>query len=573
MGGSIFSESILRFTEELDETIDDIDELNGNLKEITAKEADSLRLGLLHMSLEAPSNGYEPNGLIQNTTMYQNPLGVEIDGVEKEFISAEGGRVRLCFFPVKGERWDDKERRLIGILAKTLYMHFGRARMMGIMLRSIFDDPLTGVPNNNALMRFGNLRQYSGQLDGYAAVFINIKNFRYVNMTFGNRQGDILLRMFAQKMHRFMESDEIFARLGGDNFSMLIKKERLDLFTGFMDDMKFNVGEGTGTKQFEIKVRMGIYEACKGDTMADLMNKSSIAINESREGGSKDAERFSNDMFEKVMHKRKVSAIFPQALADCEFVVYYQPKVMLSDNRLCGCEALCRWFRDGKIVPPMEFIPVLEREGSICQLDFYVFEQVCKDIKRWLEMGFDPVRVSVNFSKQHLHSGTPADRIIEIMDSYGIESRLIEIELTEMTGAEDFTSLNNFVARMKERGISTSIDDFGTGYSSLNLLKDLDVDVIKLDKSFFFNIDCGEECHAADRKVVKNIVNMVNELDMQVVSEGIETEAQVDFLKEVNCNVAQGFLYDKPLPREVFEQRMTDRDFYSNVHRSYAQKN
>lgn len=252
--------------------------------------------------------------------------------------------------------------------------------------------------------------------------------------------------------------------------------------------------------------------------------------------------------------------MFPKALEQEEFLVYYQPKVSLPENRLCGCEALVRWLREGKIVPPMEFLPVLEREGSICALDFYVFEKVCCDIRKWLDTGIEPVRISVNFSKVHLHNLQLAEDIIAVMEKYSVDSKYIEIELTETLSYENYQTLIKFVDAMKKKGIHTSIDDFGTGYSSLNLLKDLNVDIIKLDKSFLQNI---EKRNKQDEIVIKNIVNMVKELDMEVIAEGVETFDQADFLRNINCCMAQGFLYDRPLPQKEFQKRLTGERTYA----------
>ena len=267
-------------------------------------------------------------------------------------------------------------------------------------------------------------------------------------------------------------------------------------------------------------------------------------------------------MLDKTIKANEISSVFPDTLIREEFAVYYQPKVGLSDNSLCGCEALTRRIRNGKIISPADFIPVLEREGTICRLDFYVLDKVCADIKRWLDMGLVPVRVSTNFSKLHLHNEDFADRIIGIINKHGIDPSLIEVELTESSGYEDYEALAEFVRKMKSYGVSTSIDDFGTGYSSLNLLKDLDVDIIKLDKSFLDNL--GDE-KKSDEVVIRHIVNMVNELDMKVVAEGVETNVQADLLENFSCSMSQGYLFDKPLPCSEFEKRLRSGRVYQGV--------
>ena len=425
-------------------------------------------------------------------------------------------------------------------------------------------DRQTGVPNTDCFIKYGNILAAQGRLSDYAAAYINIKNFKYVNKTFGSRQGDILLKNFSQAMAAFVKDDGMFARLGGDNFILFIRKGRITDLRTFTDALSFEMGEGEEKQIYDLRLRMGIYEVGADDAMSDVMNKTTVAYNAAKMDLRQDVVFFSPVLLDAAIHKRTVSTLFPKALENREFVVYYQPKIRLSDNSLCGCEALSRWIRDGRVVPPMEYIPVLEGEGTICRLAFYIFELVCMDIKRWLEMGIEPVRVSVNFSKIHLYNNRLAEQIMGIVKKYGIDTKYIEVELTEMTGAEDFCALNSFVEKMKQNGISTSIDDFGTGYSSLNLLKDLDVDIIKLDKSFFSNIHSEDGGISTDRIVVKNIVSMVNELNMNAISEGVETTAQAVFLRDVKCSMAQGFLFDKPLPRDEYESRLYNRDYYKD---------
>ena len=176
-----------------------------------------------------------------------------------------------------------------------------------------------------------------------------------------------------------------------------------------------------------------------------------------------------------------------------------------------------------------------------------------------MKRGIEPVRVSVNFSRNDLRHSDMADRIVDIIKKSRVESQYIEIEITELSDADDFKQLSDFVTAMRENGICTSIDDFGTGYSSLNLLKDLDVDIIKLDKSFISNI---QDAPSADKIVVKNAVEMARALDKEVIAEGVEAETQVDFLKDIQCQMAQGFLYDKPLPHDAFEECLKNITIY-----------
>lgn len=557
-----FCAGILKFIEMLNENADNVENAAANVKASFKASAEDIGLGRAAMTINAPPSSIEPEGVHKEDDFYISPEGYEEDGVEKLFTTKEGGRFTIALMPRRGRKWSDEEKSMVGLIAKSCFIVCGRARVMGLMEKSMYIDRMTGVDNTDGFMRYGGMLAAMRRLQEYTAAYINIKNFKYVNKVFGSRQGDVLLRIFSQAMSAFVGDDGKFARLGGDNFILLIKKDRLNELMGFIDSLSFEMGEGVTKQPYSLKLRMGIYEAAEGDTMSDIMNKSSVAYNAAKMDERKDIVYFSPMLMEAALHKKEISTLFPKALENGEFVVYYQPKVRLTDNKLCGCEALCRWIRNGRIVPPMEFIPILENEGTICRLDFYVFESVCADIRRWLDIGIEPVKVSVNFSKRHLHDLRLADRILGIIKKYGIESRYVEVELTEMTSAEDLSAMRIFVDKMKENGVGTSIDDFGTGYSSLNLLKDLDVDVIKLDKSFFTNINEAVSDASTDKIVVKNIVNMVNELNMEAISEGVETHAQADFLRETHCSMAQGFLFDRPLPKEEFEKRLSDGDFY-----------
>jgi len=297
--------------------------------------------------------------------------------------------------------------------------------------------------------------------------------------------------------------------------------------------------------------------------MGYVMNCISTAINTARHSTTDDVVVFTTEIMNKIERERKLMHTFPTALKQHEFLVYYQPKVSLADNIMCGCEALARWKRDGVLVPPSEFIPIFERDGSICALDFYILDCVCRDIREWLEQGLEPVTVSVNFSKTHLHNPSISDDIMAIINKYAIDTRYIEIELTEMSDFKDYEAFKTLVNNMKENGVMTSIDDFGTGYSSLNLLTDFMFDVVKLDKSFLDNM--ARSGSGTDEIVVRNIVKMIKELGMKAIAEGVETVEQASFLKDIDCTMVQGFLFDKPLSKEEFQNRLKLKEYNQMV--------
>lgn len=548
-----------RFFDALQKNTETVDEMIAVLREHFYWITDELPMGRLTIRFTAPQSVLdlrEQNCLFEVyccTDGYADAFHTET------FQTDESGNAVFAFYPPKGTAWTEYERAALRFLAQNIFLILGKTRLIQLMKRISIVDFLTGAANTRGFMQYGEDLYAKGTLSQYVCLFINIKNFNYINQTVGPRQGDAILCKYVQMIQNELDEEEVLSRLGGDNFMALLKKERIDNFLQFISNIRIDVPYLESTKTFDIRARIGMCTIAENQTMGEIMNATSTAINIAKTSGQGDYVWFRPQMLADALHDKEVSLLFPKALESREFVVYYQPKVTLADNQLCGCEALVRWMKNGKTVPPMEFIPVLEKEGSICRLDFYVLETVCMDIRKWLSMGIEPVRVSVNFSKVHLHNENLAEDIITVLRKYEVDAKYIEVELTEMSGYENYETLFAFVQNMKENGVSTSIDDFGTGYSSLNLLKDLNVDIIKLDKSFLNNM---ENRRGNDIIVIKNIVNMVNELHMDVIAEGVETTKQADFLRNINCRMAQGFLFDRPLPHDDFQKRLQDQHTY-----------
>lgn len=554
-------------SKEFEEFFDILQEENINLQEYDKRLSKALELiaqegylGKVDVHMKAPTTIYEPEERTFDACMYCDQDGYDDEPYGEHFTSGEQGDADLVFYPKTGHIWTEEEIGKIRFLAQIIYVTSSRIRLMDLVKKANITENLTGVANLNGLMRFGTALQAKGVIADYNAAFINIKNFKYVNKRLGNSVGDYILKEYCIRLHRILDKDEIIARLGGDNFVVLFKKTRDKEFLDRMAGITVYL-EGEGN--IDVEARMGIYGAQSGDTINDVINAVTTALNAAKKSVNSDRVWFETSMMEQEIRDKTVTGLFMQAIRDREFLVYYQPKVSLENQQLCGCEALVRWQREGRLVPPMEFIPVLETSGDICELDFYVFETVCRDIKRWRSQGIEPVKVSANFSKVHVFDWLFTRRILSIMQKYDVDSRYIEIELTESSGQADYRDLVEFITSMRDCGINVSIDDFGTGYSSLSLLKELQVDIIKLDKSF---IDDIEKKNGIDEIVIKNIINMVNELDMQVIAEGVETSGQAEFLKNANCAMAQGYLFDRPLPCEEFEQRLTKgREYISRL--------
>ena len=479
-----------------------------------------------------------------------------------ECAKGDNGIAAILMYPAKGNEFSPEALKDIEFLSSVISALLEHSRLTDLIYQASITDAATGAHNPHYLVQMGNMLEEKGLLPKYTAFFINLKNFKYVNKSLGPERSNSVLKIYAQSAKAFLKEGEIFVRLGGDNFFALIFSERMNDFLNTFVIFPINERKQDSELIVQVMARMGVYRAVEGDTFNELMNRSAVALDLGRNVLNKDITLFKPEMMDKVMYQKKVSTSFPRALNDGEFVIYFQPKINLYDNNLHSAEALVRWVHDDRIIPPAEFVDILEKEESICKLDLYVFENVCKCIRRWIDSGMRTVRISSNFSKRNLRNHNIVDEILSIMKKYRIDSKYIEIELTEISDYDDYTEFESFIKKLRHNGISVAIDDFGTGYSTMNILKNLGVDVIKIDKSLIDNLENPKK---EDEIVIRNIVNMINELSIETIAEGVETPAQVKFLKRIHCPLVQGFLFDQPLTVSDFEKRLKAPHYYENV--------
>lgn len=546
---TLYSDSMKRFYGLFQENIQSTADCLNRIKRGISFLADELHLGKLDIRIEAPANIYDASGLSIEYPAYAYEGGFGSDTLQFPFETTEHGHIMITLAPRPDYQWTERDKETLRVFAMNVFFLSGRARLIDLTKKAAITDNMTGMMNLAGFMQFANAAVAGGNLRRYHGFRLNIKNFKYISQQISRRTDDVL-RDYGHAIEHFLDVDEAIAHLGGDNFVGLVKDDRLDDFLKFISEVPVQIGRDNKTTG--IGARIGYYDIQYSDTSADVMGYLDAATSIAKMEG-RDVVRFEYAMLERMLRNKAISAMFPVAVASEEFQVYYQPKVNIRSNMICGCEALVRWVQKGKIVPPMEFIPVLEEEGTICTLDFYVFERVCRTIRSWIDRGIQPVTVSVNFSKLHLRNPKLAEEILAIIEKYKVDAKYLEIELTEMSGYDNFESLSQFIADMHEKGVRTSIDDFGTGYSSLNLLTNLEADVVKLDKSFCVKIGSDD---AKTKILLQNVVNMVHELDYHVLAEGVETEEQAEFLRSIGCTTVQGYLYDKPMPLDAFELRL-----------------
>lgn len=458
--------------------------------------------------------------------------------------------------------WTQEEQTGIVNVTKILSFYILRLNMTEKIQERVEHmknyDALTGMPTLRKFKKEAIALLKENLKKKYAIVYSDIGNFKYINDVYGYQFGDRILYDFALELTRRFPKESIFGRISADNYVVLVAYEEekeveqavLILSESFHD---FQKERHVATN---ILIASGIYFLKPGELdISTAIDNANVARKKAKLSSFSTSIIYNDEMEEQIRKERLLSHEMEAALENGEFVVYLQPKVALENEALAGAEALVRWKKkNGEIIPPDEFIPFFERNGFILRLDFYVYEQVCQIIRGWIDKDGTAIPVSVNVSRVHLEDGKFVRRIKNLVDKYGIPPKYIELELTESVFVSDTRKTIDTMKELRDYGFGVSIDDFGAGYSSLTLLKDMETDVIKLDKEFFRHGEMKEQ----EQIIVSCIINMAKKLNMKVLSEGIETEKQTQFLKDICCDMVQGYYYAKPMPAEQFEEFMSN---------------
>lgn len=452
-----------------------------------------------------------------------------------------------------GQDWSEEEVQQIEAFEKLIYTFCDRSYASTIAKDlSMFDNDLMVYPLTFFLATVKNLIR-QGRIGEFGGVYFNIKHFSSINDRFGRDCATNIMKQFIHGIQEKILYEECICRVGGDNFVVLFKKDNLNIIKNYLSGMPITFNDG---ETVTVTTTAGYYmipEATESAT--DVMDRISTAYQLAKSVYKRPFLFYDDEIMQHQTHVKEIEMMFPSAIENEEFKVFYQPKTQLNNYQLAGAEALCRWFRNGKVISPGEFIPVLEGSKAICTLDFYMLDHVCRDIRRWLDEGREAVKVSVNLSRLHLGDEDLLESILRIIDKYKVPHHFIEIELTETTTDVDYKELKKIVYGLREQDISTSVDDFGVGYSSLNLIREMPWNVLKIDKSFLPTQE-EEDKDPSKVKMLRHIITMSQDLGLECIVEGVETAEQVKLLKDCKCYLAQGFYFDRPLPVKEFEQKL-----------------
>lgn len=412
-------------------------------------------------------------------------------------------------------------------------------------------DSLTSVLNADAFYELARERIHQGREEAWVMVTGNIMNFRLVNTLFGVNRGNEVLARTAEALRDISEAaDGLCGRLGGDHFGLLLPK-RL-----YQEAALQNVGqalaESFNSGIYIFCIHFGVYEIDDIDLPVSVMcGRANSALRTIRDSLTQIIAYFNDDIRQKLLKDQQVISGFEEALKTGQFQMYLQP-IVREDGTVIGGEALTRWRRpDGSFVMPGDFIETLENAGLIHRLDVYIWECAVRQLSLWKGTAREKLWISVNMSAKDFYSIDVYDMLVGLLDKYGVEARMLRLEITETALLVEPDKSDAVVSRLRDRGFLVEIDDFGRGYSSLSMLKDIQADVLKIDMSFLSEIlESTRSCI-----ILESVISLAESLGMEVITEGVETQQQLNTLTAMDCSRFQGYYFSKPVPVEVFEAK------------------
>ncbi|MBQ9606831.1 MAG: EAL domain-containing protein [Lachnospiraceae bacterium] len=495
----------------------------------------------------------------RNILLYQRESGMPADEPLSFTFHMDPRRSVVIYIYPADKPFEESERDTLEMYATECMFYLARLRLDDDDHRFANQQQTTGLPNASGyLHNVTELMKKDIPFNIYCAFYFNLKDFGEINRVYGREKGDEVLWQYASYLNDFIEDDEALGHLGGDNFMALIKKTRRDKFIKLISNVTLMLDIDERSEDIHIASTIGIWDILSDvSDPGEVISRPSIALNQAKNVLHQSIAYASDNLITRISQQKTVLKDYEEALANEEFVVYYQPKVDSRNKMLVGAEALVRWIHDGKMVSPGVFIPALEENGQTLALDLYVLRHVCRDIVKWILMGYDPVPVSVNFSRKDLKDKKLVEKINEIIEQAKLDKKYIEVELTETVDEAEHGVLSGFISDLYQKNIMTAIDDFGSGYSALATLREFQIHTLKIDRSFVN----GDDFSWKDEIILKDIIHMAHELGMDVLIEGVERADQLFFVNNAGCYVIQGYYYDRPLPKAEFEERLQNKQY------------
>ncbi len=416
---------------------------------------------------------------------------------------------------------------------------------------------LTGLLNADAFLEKADkfIRDYNDT--PLCMLALDIEHFKLFNDWYGWNQGDEYLKSVAGYLANLEKNYPcLVGYMSGDNFAAVIPYD-MSIINELMETIQnYVIENGHEVGFFPL---CGYYVVENQKVSASLMyDRAAIALSKIRGSYYTRINKYENNMVQEMEDELFLLSDIQRGLAEKEFIFYAQPKCHMSTGRIVGAESLVRWkHRTKGLVSPGVFIPVLEKNGFISSLDCYVWEEVCKWQRSWIDRGNRPLPISVNVSQIDILSLNVVDFFNKLIQKYDLDPSLIEIEITESAYAKKFDNISDMVEQLHQSGFQVSMDDFGSGYSSLNMLRNLNVDILKIDMKF---LQMDQENYERGYGILESIVNMARQMNMPIVVEGVETDTQIKYLREMGCRYAQGYFFYKPMPVDDYEALLSDKN-------------
>lgn len=422
-----------------------------------------------------------------------------------------------------------------------------------------YHDGLTALPNRINIM---NAIQHALALakrhqQKCAILFIDLDDFKKINDTAGHSEGDRFLIEASKRLKSILRESDTLGRLGGDEFIIVLE----NIASGSQITKLYNRALKTLSSPFivngnpyVVSCSIGISHFPEdGKTAEELIRKADLAMYQAKKLGKNRYHYFDESLERLAIHRVKTEESLREAIKNNEFVLYYQPKIQIdqTQEKLVGVEALIRWKKkDGSLVYPDQFIPTAEKCGLIKSLTNWVIAEACEQLKQWKNTSLTDIPISINISAIDIADTHFVESTLSILNTYKTPGHLINLELTESVFFDDINTVNAKLKELHRNNITISLDDFGTGYSSLSYIQELQIDFLKIDKSFIFAMSKSKKSLA----IVKSIIDMGNNLGLTVIAEGVETLEDKEILIKARCHIAQGYLYSRPVEASKLEQ-------------------
>ncbi len=491
-------------------------------------------------------NGHEFLGIVSKDEKYKNiPIIVTTGYADR---NNELKALELGAWDFVTKPFDPKilKFRLKNVIDRSQLAAFNQLKYL-----AEYDD-LTGIYNKNKFFQeSGELLKENVDVK-FVVVRLDINRFSLINDFFGNKEGNRLLKYIADHITMFFDTQRkcVFGRIESDVFGMCIALEHKDQIYYVLDRIANDIK--SYHINFDVVPTFGIYEIEDHDMPVDrILDRANLAAKQCKGNYIKNYAFYDDAMGKMREKEQEIINEMNEALETNQFVLYLQPKCSLLDHSSVGAEALVRWLHPKKgMIMPNEFIPIFESNGFITKLDFYVWEQACILIKKQLDTKNHAMPISVNVSRVNIYSPNFVSCLCKLTEKYQVPTSLLHLELTESAYTDNPQIMKDTIKRLQSKGFIIMMDDFGSGYSSLNILKDISVDVLKIDMRFLSDTEKSDR----GRNILESVVRMAKWLSIPTVVEGVETKEQVDFLTSIGCEYVQGYYFARPMPQEVYEK-------------------